>query len=45
MDQGQTTEAGNLPVNTLVFIRGGKNIYDELEAYQVIWGRILQPAP
>ena len=43
--QGQTAEPANLPVNTLVFIRGGKNIYDEVEAYQVIWGEILQPAP
>jgi len=43
--QGQTAEPGNLPVNTLVYIRGGRNLYDEVEAYQVIWGEILQPAP
>jgi hypothetical protein len=43
--QGQTAEPDSLPVNTLVFIRGGRNLYDEVEAYQVIWGEILQPAP
>ena len=43
--QGQTTDPDSLPVNTLVFIRGGRNLYDEVEAYQVIWGAILQPEP
>jgi hypothetical protein len=43
--QGQTAEPGDLPVNTLVFIRGARNLYDEVEAYQVIWGEILQPEP
>ena len=45
IDQGQTAEPDNLPANTVVFIRGGRNLYDEVEAYQVIWGEILQPAP
>ena len=40
-----TAEPDNLPVNTVVFIRGGRNLYDEVEAYQVIWGEILQPVP
>jgi hypothetical protein len=26
-----------------VFVRAGKNLYDEVEAYQVIWGAILNP--
>jgi len=43
--QGQTAEPSNLPVNTVVFIRGARNLYDQVEAYQVIWGEILQPAP
>jgi len=45
LDQGQTAEPDNLPVNTVVFIRGGRNLDDEVEAYQVIWGEILQPVP
>jgi hypothetical protein len=30
-------------VNTVVFVRAGKNLRDEVEANQVIWGGILQP--
>jgi hypothetical protein len=41
--EGQTAEAGNLRVNTLVFVRCGKNIEDQVEAYHVVWGEILQP--
>jgi len=26
-----------------VFVRAGRTLYNEIEAYQVIWGRILQP--
>jgi hypothetical protein len=33
----------NLAVNTRVFIRGGRNIDNDLEAYQVIWGEIEGP--
>jgi hypothetical protein len=40
---GQTAEASNLRVNTLVFVRGGRNLDDEVEAYQVVWGEILRP--
>ena len=43
--EGQTADAASLPVNRVVYIRGGRNLYDELEAYQVIWGEILQPVP
>jgi hypothetical protein len=41
--EGQTAEASNLRVNTLVFVRGGRNVDDEVEAYQVVWGEILRP--
>lgn len=40
---GQTAEAANLRNNTLVFVRCGRNVEDEVEAYQVIWGEILRP--
>ena len=26
-----------------VFVRAGKDLYNEVEAYQVIWGSILTP--
>ena len=41
--EGQTADVGNLRPNTLVFVRCGRNLDDEVEAYQVIWGEILQP--
>jgi len=40
--QGQSSASGSLRANTLVFIRAGKNVEGEVEAYQVIWGEILQ---
>ena len=45
MMEGQTAAQESLRVNTIVFVRGGRNVYDEVEAYQVIWGEILQPEP
>jgi len=41
--EGQTAEAGSLRVNTLVFVRCGRNLENQMEAYQVIWGEILKP--
>jgi hypothetical protein len=26
-----------------VFVRAGKNLYEQVEAYQIIWGQILEP--
>lgn len=40
---GQTAEAANLHPNTVVFVRCGRNLDDEVEAFQVVWGEILQP--
>jgi len=34
-----------LQPNTRVFIRGTRNLDDDVEAYQVVWGDILEPAP
>ena len=43
VDNGDTVEAAELRPNMRVFIRAGKNLYEQLEAYQVIWGTILDP--
>lgn len=43
LSEGQSLDRGNLEVNTRVFIRAGKNLDDEIEAYQVVWGSILEP--
>ena len=43
MDSGLLSEFSGLPPNTRVFVRGGKNLDNELEAYQVIWGEIRGP--
>ncbi|HTS65707.1 MAG TPA: hypothetical protein VMH28_26975 [Candidatus Acidoferrales bacterium] len=40
---GQVVDAGDLKPNTRVFIRAGKDLYNDVEAYQVIWGKILTP--
>jgi hypothetical protein len=43
LSSGMPSELKNLPVNTRVFIRGGMNLEDSLEAYQVVWGEIPGP--
>ena len=43
LGEGQGQDCGSLAVNTPVFIRAGKNLEDEVEAYQIIWGEILEP--
>ncbi len=41
IDDGVRTEHTDLHVNTRVFVRAGRSIDGIVEAYQVIWGRIL----
>jgi hypothetical protein len=43
VDNGDTVEAAELQPNMRVFVRAGKNVYEQVEAYQVIWGGILVP--
>ena len=43
LHDGVTVEARDLKLNTRVYIRAGKNLYDEVEAYQIVWGSILTP--
>ena len=40
---GEVVDANDLQPNMRVFVRAGRTLYNELEAYQVIWGRILMP--
>jgi hypothetical protein len=40
---GAAADLAALRVNSRVFIRAGKNIDDDLEAYQVVWGRFVMP--
>ena len=41
---GQLVDLSHLKANMRVFVLAGKDLYDEVEAYQVIWGKILSPA-
>jgi hypothetical protein len=43
MDSGLPGDLSTLVVNTRVSIRGGRNLDNELEAYQVIWGELEGP--
>ena len=40
---GDLVGSNQLQPNMRVFVRAGRTLYNEIEAYQVIWGRILQP--
>jgi hypothetical protein len=44
VSNGDTVEAASLRPNMRVFVRAGKNLYEQVEAYQVIWGQILNPS-
>jgi hypothetical protein len=41
--EGEIVEAKDLKPNMRVYVRAGKNLYDQVEAYQIIWGTILSP--
>jgi len=43
LENGVVVEAADLKPNMRVFVRAGKDVYNEIEAYQVIWGTILDP--
>ena len=43
LSDGLRVDAAALKVNLHVFVRGGRNLEDEIEAYQVIWGGIVHP--
>lgn len=43
VQDGDAVQANDLKPNTRVFVRVGRTLYNELEAYQVVWGQILMP--
>jgi hypothetical protein len=43
LGDGARVDLKSLQVNTRVFVRAGRNLDQEIEAYQVIWGSIVQP--
>ena len=40
---GRTVTASDLVLQSRVFVRGGRSIDNDLEAYEVMWGEILKP--
>jgi hypothetical protein len=43
LEDGQVVDLESLKPNMRVFVRAGKDLYNEVEAYQVIWGNIMAP--
>jgi hypothetical protein len=43
LQDGQVVDLESLKPNMRVFVRAGKDLYNEVEAYQVIWGNIMAP--
>jgi hypothetical protein len=41
LKDGEAMEYADLRSNMRVFVRAGKDIYQQVEAYQVVWGNIL----
>jgi hypothetical protein len=41
---GAIVDASALGLSMRVFVRAGRNLDDEIEAYQVVWGDILNPS-
>lgn len=43
LENGVQVPASTLAPNTRVFVRGTRDFDDQVQAYQVVWGRILEP--
>jgi hypothetical protein len=43
LESGAAVDVSVLKTNCRVFVRAGRNLDGDLEAYQVIWGGILEP--
>lgn len=43
-EEGLRVEPSSLHSSTRVFVRAGKNLDGEIEAYEIVWGEILTPA-
>jgi len=44
VEDGDLVDAGALKPNLRVFVRAGRTLYDDIEAYQIVWGHILLPS-
>jgi hypothetical protein len=42
LGDGARVDASGIPVNAHVFVRAGRDLYGQLEAYQVMWGEIVK---
>jgi hypothetical protein len=42
-EEGLRVEPSSLQSSTRVFVRAGKNLDGEIEAYEIVWGEILTP--
>ncbi len=42
-EAGTAAKRADLEANTRVYVDAGRTVYGESEAYQVIWGAVLQP--
>ena len=43
LEEGSPVDAVDLKPNTRVFVRAGRNLENQIEAYQIVWGQILEP--
>ncbi len=43
MKDGTVVPVSTLRLNARVFVRGSRNLEGEIEAFQIIWGQILEP--
>jgi hypothetical protein len=43
LENGEVVEAATLRPNMRVFVRAARDLWGQVEAYQVIWGKILDP--
>jgi len=43
LDNGDVVDSGELQRNMRVFVKAGRTLFNEVEAYQVVWGQILLP--
>jgi hypothetical protein len=43
LQDGKVVDAAELKPNMRVYVSAGRDLYNEVEAYQVVWGSILTP--
>lgn len=43
IEDGGVVGSSDLKPNMRVYVRTGRTLYNEMEAYQVVWGQILEP--